>query len=320
MDEAPAMGGHDLGPQLQPALESNCDGRLTDIHWFTTDWQRGGAATARATWRSDDGEPRDVVVKLPVGPVELKFHTLLAGNGAPVPGVAASGRELGGYDFAWIVMERLPGDPLSRRMEKATFRMICESAGVFYARASESTPIDERVPLTKWEEILDAARRALHETPVPNAQRWTNAVKKTQKALPALVSTWRARPINAWCHGDLHPGNALMREAGSSWGEPGCVLIDFAEVRAGHWVEDAIYLERIHWGRPDVLKGVKTTSLIAKARRENGLENGEGYGELGNIRRVMLASCVPAFLSREGHPAYLEGALCVLEKLLPTVT
>jgi aminoglycoside phosphotransferase (APT) family kinase protein len=180
-------------------------------------------------------------------------------------------------------------------------------------------PLETTTSPTKWEEILDKARKAIHESSIPNEQRWTNAVKKTQKALPVLAAAWRTRPINAWCHGDLHPGNALMREEGSAWGDPGCVLIDFAEIRAGHWVEDAVYLERLYWGRPDVIKGVKTTSLIAKGRRNNGLENGEDYAELGNIRRVMLASCVPAFLQREGHPAYLEGALGVLEKLLPVV-
>lgn len=320
MSDAPAMPGHDLGPQLQPALESNCDGRLSDIRWFTTDWQRGGAATAHASWKGEDGIEYDVVVKLPVGPTELKFHTRLAERGAPVPCVVASGTEIGGYDLAWIVMERLPGDPLSKSVEKKTFRLICESVGEFYARAESCVPLETIASPTKWEGILDKARKAIHESAIPNEQRWTNAVKKTQKALPMLAAKWRTRPINAWCHGDLHPGNALMREENSPWGQPGCVLIDFAEIRPGHWVEDAVYLERLYWGRPEVIKGVKTTSLIAKGRRNNGLENGEDYAELGNIRRVMIASCVPAFLQREGHPTYLEGALGVLEKLLPVVT
>ncbi len=319
MSDEPAQGGHDLGHALQPSLESVCDGRLTDIHWFRTDWQRGGAATAYADWRGDDGDSREVIVKLPVGPTEHRFLTRLAKTDAPTPRVVASGTELGGYDFAWVVMERLAGDPLSKQLHKKAFRMICESAGAFHAFAERCVPLEEHASASKWDELLEKARHALHETPIPRAQDWTNAVKKTQKAITKLHLAWRTRPINAWCHGDLHPGNALVRGDGSSWGPGCCVLIDFAEVRAGHWVEDAVYLERIHWGNPDVLKGVKTTSLIGKARKANGLDNGEGYAELANIRRVMIASCVPAFLQREGHPAYLDGALGVLEKLLPIV-
>ncbi len=55
---------HDLGPQMEPALVSACEGRLTDIHWFQTSWQRGGSATAYAKAAIDgEGEPRDVVVE-----------------------------------------------------------------------------------------------------------------------------------------------------------------------------------------------------------------------------------------------------------------
>ncbi|MEQ9617312.1 MAG: aminoglycoside phosphotransferase family protein [Phycisphaerales bacterium] len=318
MSEAHAMPGHDLGPQLLPSLEAACTGNLHDIHLFRTDWQRGGAATAHARWR-ENGAERDVVIKLPVGPVEYRFHTALAKTDAPVPRLVASGTELGGYDFAWVIMEKLPGNPLGAKVNKKVFMEICDAVGRFYAHAERAYPIGSVTP-TEWETILEKARQATHDNPIPHAQQWSNAIKKTQKALPNLLLTWRARPINAWCHGDLHPANALRREEGSPWGEPGCVLIDFAEVKPGHWVEDAVYLERLHWGRPEVLKGVKTTSLIAKARKNNGLENGDGYAELGNIRRVMLASCVPAFLHREGSPSYLEGALGVLEKLLPIVT
>ncbi len=311
------MDGHDLGPQLQPSLEQACNGALQNIHWFRTDWQRGGAATAIAEWHCD-GQARKVVVKLPVGPTELKFHTALAKTDAPVPRIAASGTELGGYDFAWIVMELLPGDPIGAHIGKQSFRLICDAVGAFYAHAERAFPIGAATP-TDWEALLEKARTATHDNPIPNAQQWSNAIKKTHRALPRLQREWRARPINTWCHGDLHPANAMLRKKGSPWGEEQCVLIDFAQIRPGHWVEDAVYLERLHWARPDVLKGVKTTSLIAKARKNNGLENDEGYAELGNIRRVMIASCVPAFLHREGHPAYLDGALGVLEKLLPIV-
>ena len=52
------------------------------------------------------------------------------------------------------------------------------------------------------------------------------------------------------------------------------VLIDLAEVRPGHWVEDAVYLERLHWARPERLKGRNPVKLLAAARRRLGLEIG----------------------------------------------
>lgn len=97
------------------------------------------------------------------------------------------------------------------------------------------------------------------------------------------------------------------------------MLLDLAEVHPGHWVEDAVYLERLYWMRPDALKGVKPVSLIARARKKHNLDTSDDYQRLADIRRVLMASCAPAFLQSEGHPRYLEAALGVLEKTLPRV-
>ena len=48
------------------------------------------------------------------------------------------------------------------------------------------------------------------------------------------------------------------------------IAMIFAEVGLGHWVEDAIYLERIYWAHPEKLCGVKPVKALAKALRRLG--------------------------------------------------
>ena len=105
----------ELAHALEPALRDACDGRLGPVRWFRTDWQRGGAATGFSTFRYDGEEtPRDVVVKLPIGPTEHRTLVELGKTDAPTPRVAADGgtglvrRRLGGDG-------ETPGLPLSTR-------------------------------------------------------------------------------------------------------------------------------------------------------------------------------------------------------------
>ncbi|MCA9293836.1 MAG: aminoglycoside phosphotransferase family protein [Phycisphaerales bacterium] len=318
---------HDLGPQLEPLLLQAGDGKLTDIHWFRTQWQRGGAATAHASFDGGDG-PREVVIKFPVGPREYRVLTeLSAVDEAPTPVVVMHGTELGGFDFAWIVMEQLPGEPLKVDHGKKDFMRIAEAAAGFYDHAASHWPVDGKLRESDWAMLMERGREVLRDNPISHVQQWNEAVKHAQKVLPSLLTRWRARHVDTWCHGDLHLGNAMMRPNGSAWcngqaheDEAGrCILLDFAEVHAGHWIEDALYLERVHWANPELLKKVKPVQLIAKARKARGLEVEEDYAELAHIRRVLMAACAPAFLEREGHPAYMEAALQVLEKTLPLV-
>lgn len=313
---AAQLAAHDLGPALEPALIEACEGRLTDVHWFRVDWQRSGAATAYAKY-DVGGEPRDVVVKLPIGPREYHFATALSGRAPQFASIVAHGMEVGGYDLAWIVMERVPGDPLAARLHKSVFMGLAEAAAAFYQHAREAFP-DVGDPRDEdWEGEIGAARKAVKDNHIPREQEWSNALKETQKALPRLLARWKSRPADIWCHGDLHPGNLMQRNEGSAWGEPSCVLLDMAEVHAGHWVEDAVYVERRYWGKPDVLEGIKPVSLIAKAMKKNGVTPDDSYADLANIRRVLMAATAPAFLRSEGHPAHLAGALATLEKTLP---
>jgi hypothetical protein len=88
-------------------------------------------------------------------------------------------------------------------------------------------------------------------------------------------------------------------------------LIDMAEVHAGHWVEDAVYLERQLWARPERLKVHKPVKEIAAARKRLGLPVDAEYPRLAMIRRALLAATAPRFL--KSHPAYLDACLGWLE-------
>ena len=121
-----------------------------------------------------------------------------------------------------------------------------------------------------------------------------------------LVQKWRSRDTTHWIHGDLHLANAMSRESAQS-GD--VILIDLAEVRTGHWTEDAVYLERQLWGRPDRLEETRPVRAIGRARRRLGLPAGSNSNMLADIRRVLMAATAPAFLTTEGHPKHLAGAL-----------
>jgi len=326
-ETASAVDGQALGVSLGPVLRQVCDGRLSEIEWFRASWQQGGAATGYATWSDTAGRQRPVVVKLPVGSIEHSWTLRLgaveperyddeSSETLPTPRVLAGGEVLGGYDLAWLVMERFEGQPMARDLDKKGIVMMLEAAAAFYAQARAVRPVQGGGRREDWRALLEKAREAVREQPVPNAQRWNEGIKKAQKSLDRLVSHWSERPIDTWCHGDLHPNNAMHR-AGRS-GER-CALIDLALVHAGSWVEDALYLERLFWGRKDELCGVKPVSALAKACRKAGLETSFDYAHLANIRRVLTAACVPAFLAREGVRSYLDEALGVVEKLLPEV-
>ncbi|MCK4871329.1 MAG: aminoglycoside phosphotransferase family protein [Phycisphaerales bacterium] len=317
-EESSLLGrGHALGPALVPVLYEVTGGRLRDIRWFQTDWQRGGAATGYGTFTDDEGADRAVVVKVPVRPGEIRWLLRMngaAGEAGVGPMVYAHGLELGSYDLAWIVMERFEGKPLALNLTSEAWDAFADVAARFYARAS-AHEVDEGPRIEDWHELLARAREQVKLNVVEHTQRWNKAIKGLQKSLDDVVARWRARPCDAWCHGDLHPANAMRRA-----GESGVAhLIDMAEVHAGHWVEDAVYVERLFWGRREKLLRESPVKRIARARKRVGLENGESYGELATIRRALMAASAPAFLSSEGGPSHLRGALDVLEKAMKSL-
>lgn len=318
--QKPPVAPGEFASALAPSLIEASGERLSDLRYFSTDWQQGGAVTAYAKWRHDDGSIRDVVVKAPVGPVEHRFTSALGEMDAPTPRVPACGEELGPYDLAWLVIERIPGEPMSRNLQKKDLLDLADSTALFYqctierfgAPTKEPTPVD-------WSALLEKARQSVRDNSIPDEQRWKEALKSVAKSIDSVVAKWRARPMRFWRHGDLHPGNAMRRPEGSPWGKPCCVLIDLARVTPGHWVTDAVYLERIHWGKPELLHGLKPVKLLAKAMKKIGLDPGDDYNELANLRRLLTAACTPAFLDREGHPKHLAGALDALELSLTLI-
>ncbi|QYU67755.1 aminoglycoside phosphotransferase family protein [Leptolyngbya sp. 15MV] len=236
---------------LAPALGEHTGGRLSRVQWFRSSHQRGGAATGLAEFRREDGSSQPVVVKVPVGPTEYRWTTGLSGRRgasqagvASTPGVLAHGMELGGYDLAWVVLERLKGQTLHHGWSRESVEDLLLACARFQAEAESLAAVTPAREGMDWERQIARAREVARQSALPEAQHWNESVKKVQRALPHLLGLWNGRPINAWCHGDLHPGNAMHRDGvdGLSGREP-CVLIDLALVHAGHWVEDAVYLE-----------------------------------------------------------------------------
>jgi len=322
-----AGGGHDLAVSLSPVLRKITEDRLGPIEWFQSSSQRGGAATGFATWQMDHG-PEPVLVKLPVGPAEHRWTCALGACQhshwrhtdswhTPTPRVLASGTQLGGYDLAWLIIERLPGPALNSTVNEESLTCLLEATADFQAAAMRVAPLDSRPQSPDWDKAMSKSREIARSGGVPEGQRWNDAIHKVQRVLPGLQRRWEARPINAWCHGDVHPGNALWR--GENGSTRACALIDLALVHCGHWLEDALYLERQFWGCEKVLGNLKPVPMLAKLRRQRGLPADDHYGELAMIRRVLLAACAPVMIGREGNVHYLHAALGMIERYLPQV-
>lgn len=314
---------HALGPVLQRQLEPH----LGEISWFRSTWQRGGAATGYSTWTDADGESFEVVVKFPVSWQEYRWTTrlgLLEGDSwskrdasmLPTPRVAAAGAELGSYDFAWLIVERFRGHPLSGEISAEGLRGLIDAAVEFQARAATASPVDARPPRKDWRKLIERGRDRLGESGIEHEQRWRTILRDVLRVLPSLERAWEGRVCRDWCHGDMHPGNA-MRRVGSDGSALRWVLIDLGLVHTGHWVEDAVYLERLFWGHDDRLCGVDPVGTMAAARRAAGLDSNGDHRTIANLRRALMAACVPAFLEGEGLPRYVNAALERLESLLP---
>ncbi len=315
---------HSLAVHLEPILREACGGRLGPVEWFNAAWQHGGAATGFAPWNdSEDRSPyaiRRVLVKLPVAHNELRWSCDLSNAGTHtrgpiVPRVLASGESLGGLDLGWLVVERLEGVPLAKSFDEPAVRDLLKAAVDFQQAAASVRPPDEAPKVLKWDENIARSKEAVRQSKMPDQLRWLDAIKHVQKSLGLILSRWNTRPINAWCHGDLHPGNALRRQGPD--GTSHCVLIDLALVHAGHWVEDAVYLERQFWGHAEFLHGIKPLAEFSRLRREAGLSVDTHATDVAIARRLLMASVVPLFLGREHNAKYVRGALEVIEKYLP---
>ena len=321
-----------LGETLAQHLRRELAPALGEIHWFRADWQRGGAATGFATWTRPDGQRIEAMVKVPVGYREWFWTTKLgtldhAGWGSrdalnlPTPRLLASGVEVGGHDLAWIVVEKLAGPPMSRKRSRESFEAILATTAEFQGRCGQVKAIDETPPAHDWHAAVKKSREAVRRGDCPDEQHWGEALKKVSRHLDSLTTRWNARPLSVWCHGDLHPANALRRDLGSiAPGQVGrCVLIDLALVHAGHWAEDALYLERQHWGHEEFLHGVSPVEELARRRQDLGLEVESGWQRWADLRRVLTAASAPGLIGTEGNARYLAGSLVTLNRSLKAV-
>jgi len=305
-----------LGTDLLPPLMEQCEGRLHDVTWFRTDWQRGGALTGTGTFVVDLA-PRPAMVKLPVPPRERRWLELLStevsgtdGEQEPVtPQLYAHGDELGGYDMCWVVMERLPHGPMSQAWGGDALAQLAQAAGRFYDAAKQHN-VAAAPRHRDWDHIIDVGRQRVRKGGVPQAQRWNEALKKAGKKIDTWAARWERRPAETWCHGDLHLGNAMSRHPRP---EGPAVLVDFAEVHRGHWVEDAVYLEHLYWGAPGTLNGMDICKAIATERESRGLPTNDDWSRYAKLFRGLLALSTPANLHNAGQPSHVEAALSILE-------
>lgn len=299
-----------FGAMLAPVLIELCEGRLANLNWFRTDWQRGGALTGVATWHDEQGE-HDVVVKFPVPPTERRWLVQLSSDDV-TPRIFAHGSELGGYDLAWVIMERMPHGPIGKAWGAQGYELIAEAAANFYARA-QLIPMGDPPQPRQWAGLLKRAKASISKDTIDDSQRWRKALKQAGKQLPDWLKTWNARDTGFWCHGDLHPGNAMTRAPAP---EGPAVLIDLAGVHPGHWVEDAIYLEHLYWASPKAIYGVNPAKQIAAYLRDYGLSPGHNWPDLANIYRALLAMTAPAQRHNNLSSGHVAAALNVLERLV----
>lgn len=320
-----------LGVALGPSIHEACGDRLGELAWFRSPWQRSGAATGRSTWRLPDGRVIDAIVKVPVGYREYFWMSALGETdpmrfddpefaGLPVPRVLARGTELGGYDVAWVVLERVRGETVARSMTRMHLLRLFDAAARFHRTCASIRPpeAESLPPGPNWDQLLERSIHVAKESDVPEGDRWLRALEKAWPVWPEIVEIWENRPLTTWCHGDLHPGNVIGRDADPSVpGEPGaCVLIDLGMVRPGHWIEDGLYLERLYWGREQLLRGLKPVEALAEARERFGYTAKSGVRRLAHARRVLMAATSPAFRSEQGDSVYLHAAVEVLERAL----
>ncbi|MBH06559.1 MAG: hypothetical protein CMJ20_09580 [Phycisphaeraceae bacterium] len=295
-----------FGAGLESTLRKMCNGKLSAIHWFRTDWQHGGALTGYATYHDDQCE-KQVVVKLPVPPIELTWLVRLQGTQEVVPKVFAQGEVLNGYDMAWLVMERLEYGPLGSAWGGAQFNLLAEAAARFYA-AAKKFPAEPAARQTDWNQMLDRSRHSLKSLHTQNKQRWNKALRQTRHKISKWIELWNTRDTHHWCHGDLHLGNAMTRQQPP---HGPALLIDFALAHPGHWVEDAIYFEHLYWSTPG--RGRKLCKLIAHARKEFGLTADPNWSQLAQALRALSAMTTPIRANIEGTSRQLNAALQVLE-------
>jgi len=317
-----------LAAALEPELRDACAGHLGEVSWFTTPWAHSGAGTAFTTWIMPGREPIECVIKLPVGYSEYAWTKRLGlvraddwerteSHAIPTPRVLAGGYELGDYDFAWIVMEKFKNPPLAQGLDGQGLWEIFEAAAEFQERAVLEEIVDPTLTPAEpeWGAEVERAIGEVDAYNLPERGRWVRALERVRDHADTLAARWDARPIDTWCHRDLHANNAMRRVSHNPEIRGRCALIDLALVSPGCWIEDALLLERLHWGREERLFGLDPVETLARCRDALGLPSDPDTIALADVKRVLSASRCPNFMRTESDPAYLSAALERLETL-----
>lgn len=292
---------------LEPELREACADQLDDLRWVQMDWQHGGALIGFAEYIAESDQRQPAFVKFPVPGRELRWSRALQSCGKPpvVPQLFMSGESLGSHDIAWLVMERLPGAPIGAKWHPGSLAETARAGAAMHACAYE-IPIDRPKRRDDWEQLLERTKLVLEDKKLPCHEQWADGIKRADENWRDIVALWRSREPIHWVHGDLHMGNAMRRDDGS------VCLLDLAEVRPGHWIEDALYLERLSWAHTDRIQTDDPLGAMKAERARLGLENGERVRELALARRLLLAATTPAFLLHEGARKHLDACLEIL--------
>jgi hypothetical protein len=296
--------------QIEKALIEACQGRLSALRWFYTDWQHGGSLTAYAVYHDD--KDYDVFVKVPVGIGEKLWTHRLQGPANIVPHLFAHGDSLGELEFAWVVTERLPYGPLASAWGGQEFDLLIEAVGRFYT-ATADFPVEGQCELRDWPAELDQARQTLRRMDFAESKRWAKVLKASQKKIKEYTAVWDERDVDFWCHGDMHLGNAMTRYTAP---QGPAILIDMALVHRGNWVEDAIYFEQQYWGHEQALGGRKLGRQLAYERKRLGLPVSKQWSILADSYRALLAMTTPLTVQMRNDPAHMHAALSLLEKAI----
>lgn len=141
----------------------------------------------------------------------------------PVPAPVRVGMPSTTFEWAWSVFRWLPGQSLlhgGATAPRKTASMLRRFLQALHR------PAPEDAPTNPWRGVrLDARTAALHEhlhqlgaavDRTPILQLWDRAL---------AAPTWPGPPL--WLHGDLHPGNLLVSDAGLTG------VIDFGDLTSG---------------------------------------------------------------------------------------
>src|SRR6185436_14583537 len=108
-----------------------------------------------------NGQRIGVIVKFPVGPCELRWTTALGTRpldtwnhhdclALATPRVVASGHELGGYDLAWLITERLQGPSISSNLSAQAVTDLLSACADFQGAAARAAPVEKAPEPPHW--------------------------------------------------------------------------------------------------------------------------------------------------------------------------